>query len=389
MKIQYASPNLRIIDFIRALFMPDRVADGKIRKYFSHLTGKKFILITNSCRTALYLTYSAINAMGEVITSPLTCKVAIDPINESGNTPIFADINLGNLNIESGDIEHRVNCNTIAIQAIHLGGVPCDMEKIISIARNKKLLLIEDCAQSLSTNYKRKSTGSFGDVSCFSLIKNVYGIGGGILATDDYEIYKKVQGVNKMLRKTSLPLVIFRVARNLLDTQRKYRPVFVIYRFIMSLKRGEQSYKTVKHQLFRISSIEKKIAAHQLTRLPKLHKMRKRIGKRYCELLFKNKIMINNEFDIENTSFTKLFVYNPKIISKKYLKILGNQGIEAMHLEQKNGSPFQKRLVPTNMIDQIGLKNYHKVHDSLISLPVTENLGVKEIDFITQKMKEI
>ena len=389
MKIPYASPNLGIIDFISSLFISGRAANDKIETYFSDLTGKKHILITNSCRSALFLAYTVISAKGEVITSPLTCKVAIDPIIEAGNTPVFADISMGDLNIRPGDIEHRINDKTIAIQAIHLGGVSCDMEQILPIAQKKKLLVIEDCAQSLGAVFRGKHTGSFGDVACFSLIKNVYGIGGGILATDDYKIYQKAQNINNTLDKTPLPLIIFRIVRNILNTKRKYRSIFPIYKIIMSLRGGKQSYKSVHGQLYRISSIEKKIAAHQMDRLNGLHEKRKKIGKRYCELLIKNRIMLNHGFDVNSSSFTKLFVCHPAINSQKHLKVLSAQGIEAMHLEQKNGSPFQERLVSTGISVQSGLQNYHKAHDCIVSPPITENLGASEIHFVTQTLKKI
>ena len=382
MKIPYANPNLGIPDFIRALFISDATANKEIKTYFSNLTGKKHILITNSCRSALFLAYTAIEAKGEVITTPLTCKVAIDAIVESGNTAIFADINLCDLNIQPGDIEHRVNDKTIAIQAIHLGGVSCDMLQILSIARKNKLLVIEDCAQSLGAVSKGKLTGSFGDVACFSLIKNAYGIGGGILATDDYEIFQRAESINNTLDKTSLPLVLFRVARNLLDTKRKYRFVFPIYRLVMSLRGGRQSYKSVHGQLCRVSSIEKKIAAHQINRLDELHEKRKKTGKKYCELLIKHRLMLNHRFDVNGSSFTKLFVYHPAINSRKHLKVLGDQGIEAMHLEQKYGSPFQERLVPTGINVQSSLQNYHKAHDCLVSLPLFETMPEKHLKWV-------
>jgi hypothetical protein len=89
MIIPYASPNLRCGDVVRALALSETGADKRIKQYFRQLTGKRHVLITNSCRTALFLAYGALEAKGEVITSPLTCQVAIDPIIESGNTPVF------------------------------------------------------------------------------------------------------------------------------------------------------------------------------------------------------------------------------------------------------------------------------------------------------------
>ena len=99
----------------------------------------------------MYLAYKAIDSTGEVITSPLTCKVAIDPIVESGNKPIFADINTGDLNINPLDIEDRINKNTIAIQTIHLGGISCEMDEIRKIAKDNKLDIIEDSCHAFGS----------------------------------------------------------------------------------------------------------------------------------------------------------------------------------------------------------------------------------------------
>lgn len=389
MNIPYASPNLRLIDVARALFFSREKANSRIKNYFSGVTGKKYILITNTCRSALYLTYNALDTRGEVITSPLTCKVAVDPIIESGNEPVYGDINPGDLNIRPEDIGQRMNKNTVAVQAIHLGGVPCDMDRIMAIARKRKLPVIEDCAQSLGAVYKCKPVGSFGAVACFSLIKNAYGIGGGILATDDASVYQKAQAINDRLRKTSLPLVLFRIVRNLLDTGRRNRLVFLLYRFVMTVKGGRQHYQSVKGQLRQVSPIEVKIAATQISRLKKLHQKRKEVGIKYCDLLTRQGMMRNHDFEVDNASFTKLFVYHPIINSKKYLKALREQGIEAMHLEHKNGSPFQERLVPADSDAGKALQNYNKVHESLICLPVVESLGDREVESIIEILKKI
>ncbi|MGM0760794.1 MAG: DegT/DnrJ/EryC1/StrS family aminotransferase, partial [Thermodesulfobacteriota bacterium] len=92
MKYPYSNPNLRFVDVFCALLISQHTAEQRIKDYFAWLTGKKHILLTNSCRSALYLAYKALGTHGQVITSPLTCKVAIDPITETDNTPVFADI---------------------------------------------------------------------------------------------------------------------------------------------------------------------------------------------------------------------------------------------------------------------------------------------------------
>lgn len=242
MKYPYYNPNLHLSVLLRALFTSKAKAENRINDFFKKLTGKKYILITNSCRTALYLSYKAIEKQGEVITSPLTCKVAIDPVEESGNRPFYADIREGDLNINPNDIEHRINEKTIAIQAIHLGGVSCDMYSIREIAKKNKLWVIEDCAQSFGAKYKGKYTGSFGDIACFSLIKNAYGIGGGILATNNKEIYKKAKELQEQFSNTSKLLTYYRVTRNFIETYKRTLFGKLIYKLLMKMKGQKTSY---------------------------------------------------------------------------------------------------------------------------------------------------
>jgi dTDP-4-amino-4,6-dideoxygalactose transaminase len=389
MMIPYASPNLRLRDLAVALMISEKDAEEQITHYFSSLTGKPYVLITNSCRSALFLAYTAADTRGEVVTSPLTCKVAIDPIVESGNTPVFADISMGDLNIRAYDIEHRITEKTIAVQAIHLGGVVCDMAPILEVAKKRDLLVIEDCAQSLGAAYKGKPAGSFGDIACFSLIKNGYGIGGGILATHDKALYQKAKYINAQQRSASPVLAGFRILRNLLDTQRSGEPAALLYRLLMRLKKDRQSYSSVTAQLHPISAMEKKISAPQMVRWEMLHARRRKIGRRYYDRLVSQELIQNHGFDPEQSSFTKVFVYHPGFRSKKHLKILEKMGIEAMHLEHKHGGPFQERLMPAARRGTGDLKNYDKVHDCLISLPVFEEMGETRQEMVMEIVERI
>jgi dTDP-4-amino-4,6-dideoxygalactose transaminase len=315
--------------------------------------------------------------------------VAIDPIVESGNTPVFADISMGDLNIRADDIAHRITGKTIAVQAIHLGGVVCDMAPILAVAKKRDLLVIEDCAQSLGAAYKGKPAGSFGDIACFSLIKNGYGIGGGILATHDKALYQKAKYNSVHQGPTSRLLAGFRILRNLLDTQRSREPAALLYRLLMRLKKDRQSYSSVTEQLHPISAMEKKISARQMARWEMLHARRRKIGRRYYDRLVSQELMKNHGFDPEQSSFTKFFVYHPGIRSKEHLKILEKMGIEAMHLEQKHGSPFQERLVPAVRQGAGDLKNYDNVHDCLISLPVSEDMGEARQEIVLEMVERI
>lgn len=387
MKYPYYNPNLRILDIMKAFFISKEKAENRIKTYFKTITGNKYILITNSCRTALYLAYQAADINGrEIITSPLTCKVAIDPIYESGNLPVFADIDPRDLNIKPDDIEQRITSKTYAIQAIHLGGVSCDMDKITRIAKKHKLWLIEDCAQSLGAKYQGNYTGSFGDIACFSLIKNAYGIGGGILATNDENIYKKATNLSSNFGQNSTLLLMFRIIRGTLETYRRWPIVEVLFQLLMKAKGNRKSYQTVKSQLKKVSLPELKISVVQIKKLMNLHQKRLELGIEYYNQLTDLNILINKEYNPQNSSFTKLFVYNPRIKTKLLIERLNNAGIEAMHLEHSFGSPYQEMIVEKEEAKDKGLNNYLKVHDSIISLPLNENFNNQNIKHVLETL---
>ena len=88
--IPYYSPHFSVADLLKTIFCKN--AEDKLCNYFKKLTGKKYVLITSSCRSALYLAYQSIEKKGIVHTSPLTCKVSLLPIIASGNQIYFNDI---------------------------------------------------------------------------------------------------------------------------------------------------------------------------------------------------------------------------------------------------------------------------------------------------------
>lgn len=383
----YSSPNFGFIGFFRAILISNSLAERMLKNYFMALTGKKYILITNSCRTALYLSYNAFNKNGEVITSPLTCKVAIDPIVEAKYKPIFADIDPDNLNINPADIEHRITPATTAIQLIHLGGVHCKVDEIKQIARKYNLFLVEDCAQALGAKFNNRFAGSFGDIACFSLIKNGYGIGGGILATNDQVIFEKASELNRSFKMPSKKLIAWRVLRNILATYRNTRAGSSLYSLLLGLKGNVRSYHSVIGQLNLLSSLEKRIAAYQSIRYASLHKKRKQNGLYYYKLLNDKGLLSNNKYNPSDSSFTKFFVYHQLIHTKTDLEKLHFLGLEVMHLEEKTGSPYQEQLIDSENANHNGLNNYLAVHDRIISLPLREDFSETDIVKIVSILK--
>ncbi|MBF0345002.1 MAG: DegT/DnrJ/EryC1/StrS family aminotransferase [Nitrospirae bacterium] len=131
----------------------------------------------------------------EVITTPFTFFATIESIIYNGARPVFVDVDENTLNIDAKKIEDKITKKTKAILPVHLFGLPCEMDKILSLAKNYNLHIVEDCAQSFGSSINGKLTGSFGEAGCFSFYpsKNLgcYGDGGAV-TTNDKQMYEQI-----------------------------------------------------------------------------------------------------------------------------------------------------------------------------------------------------
>lgn len=123
----------------------------------------------------------------EVIVQANTYIASVMGITTNGATPIFVEPD-EYYGIDANAIEEKITDKTKAVLAIHLYGIPCEMDKIVSICKAYNLLLFEDCAQSHGATYKGTMTGTFGNLGCFSFYptKNLgaFGDGGAILTNN-------------------------------------------------------------------------------------------------------------------------------------------------------------------------------------------------------------
>ena len=119
----------------------------------------------------------------EVILPAWTWHSCYSAIVLAGALPVFAEID-ESFNLDPADIESKITPRTKLIMAVHLQGAPCDMDRILAIARRRSIMVLEDCAQSVGAGYKGKPLGSLGDIAIYSLQINKTisaGEGGAVL----------------------------------------------------------------------------------------------------------------------------------------------------------------------------------------------------------------
>lgn len=155
--------------------------------------GVKHCITTANGSDSIFLALMAlgIGEGDEVITSPFTYVATAEMIQLTGATPIFVDIDENTYNIDPHKIENKINKNTKAIMPVSIFGQCADFKKILSIAKDHQLFVIEDGAQSFGASLDGKRSCSFGDIGCTSFFPTkplgCYGDGGAIF-TDNKSI---------------------------------------------------------------------------------------------------------------------------------------------------------------------------------------------------------
>jgi dTDP-4-amino-4,6-dideoxygalactose transaminase len=171
---------------------PQKVAT--FEKEFAERMQSRYALAVTSGTAALQC---AVNALGigpgdEVILPAWTWHSCYSAIVLAGALPVFAEID-ESFNIDPSDIEHRITPQTKAIMAVHLQGNPCDMDRILAVARKHNVRVIEDCAQSMGASYKGQPVGSMGDIGIYSLQinKTITAGEGGAVVTNDAVLFER------------------------------------------------------------------------------------------------------------------------------------------------------------------------------------------------------
>tara|TARA_B100000795_G_C22792792_1_gene437778 strand:+ start:1265 stop:2437 length:1173 start_codon:yes stop_codon:yes gene_type:complete len=174
---------------------------GNYCKKFERLYAKKFNL--NYCITvangtvALEAVLKSLNLKinDEVLVPSKSYQSSASAIVTSGAKPIFCDIDFNSQNLQINDLIKKISNKTKAIICVHLGGWPCEMNKLIKIAKKKKLVLIEDCSQAHGAKINKKFVGSFGDMAIWSFCNDKIistGGEGAMIAVKKKAIWKKI-----------------------------------------------------------------------------------------------------------------------------------------------------------------------------------------------------
>ena len=343
----------------------------KFEKMMSELTGAKYAMAVNSCTAALHLSLvaSGIGKGDEVITTPLTFCATANAIIHSGATPVFVDVDLRTMNIDEKKIEKAITKKTRAIIPVHFAGRPCNMDKIVAIAKRHKLLVIEDAAHAIGAKYKNKSIGNIADLTCISfyVTKNITTGEGGMVLTNNKEFADKI----KILALHGMSKDAWKRFSD--DGYKHYEVVYPGFKYNMM-------------------DIQASIGIHQLKRLEKYHKKRKQIWDFY------NKELNGLPIDLPNYKSKNikhvLHLYTI-LVDEKRCGISRDKFMQELHLRcigtgvHYNPVHLHKYYRDTYGYKEGDFPNAEYIGARTVSLPLSAKLTMGEARRIIDAIKEI
>ncbi len=361
-----------VVDSLRSGWITTGPKVLRFEEDFKKYIGAPYAVAVNSGTAGLHISLmaSGISDADEVITSPMTFAATINTIVLQRAKPVFVDIDPDTLNIDTGGIEKKITKNTKAIIPIHFAGQPCDMDKIIDIAKKYNLTVIEDAAHAIGTEYKKIKIGNISNLSVFSFhpIKNITTGEGGMITTKDEGLADKL----RLLRFHGISK----------EAWKRYG------------KEGSPQYEILLPGLkYNMLDIQAAIGIHQLKKLDRFIEIRKRIVEKYDNALKDiPEIIIPGRVNYECLHAWHLYIIKLRL---EMLKISRNEFIDELKKENI-GTGIHFTAVHLNHFyeKEYGFKrgdfpNAEFASDRIISLPLYPLMKDEDVLYVIDKIKKI
>jgi 8-amino-3,8-dideoxy-alpha-D-manno-octulosonate transaminase len=173
---------------------PSKSTVAEFEALFAAKIGSKYVLGVNSGTSALIAGLIALKVSqgDEVLIPAYTYIATAAAVMAVGALPVMVEMD-ESLSMDPADMEKKITDRTTAVIPVHMRGIPCDMGRIMEIAKRRKIAVLEDCAQANGGTFRGRALGTFGDAGIFSLQHyKIMACGeGGMVVTDDRETYER------------------------------------------------------------------------------------------------------------------------------------------------------------------------------------------------------
>jgi perosamine synthetase len=180
-----------VVETLRSGWLTTGLKTKQFEKEFADWIGASHAVALNSCTAALHLALEAVGvtAGDEVIVPTMTFAATAEVVHYCRALPVLVDCKSDTLNVDVEAIEQAISPKTKAIIPVHFAGQPCEMDRILEMARSRNIKVIEDAAHALPAKYRGKMVGTLGDITCFSFYatKTMTTGEGGMATTESSE----------------------------------------------------------------------------------------------------------------------------------------------------------------------------------------------------------
>lgn len=363
---QYLFPKdiKEVVKVLKSKYLTQGPQIEKFEKKLSKKTKSKYAVVTNSATSALHLACLALGLKKNdyLWTVPITFIASANCGVYCGAKIDLVDINKDTFNIDIKVLEQKLqqakkkNKLPKILIPVHLGGNPCDLEKINSLAKKYKFKVIEDASHAFGSRYKNSIIGDcrYSDAVVFSFhpVKPITSGEGGAVMSNNYKIYKKI----KMLREHGIVR-----EKNLFKNKKQIKPWYF-----------EQQYLGFN---YRLSDINAALGSSQVDHLNKFLKKRNNIAEIYYKKLTDK---IEFQKNHPNTlSARHLFIIKvQKKIHEDFFNFLRSKGLFVqLHYIPIYRHPYYKKKFKFNIKKFPNSENYYS---TAFSIPIYFSLDKKK-----------
>jgi len=404
------SPNLTLSDTFTAcgfLFLPwkwARLRSGeapqKVEAWLQKYFGSKHAYTYDSGRTALHHALKAcrVREDDEVLVQSYTCMVVSNAIIWTGAKPVYVDVG-DDFNMDSANLEKKITDKSKVLIIQHTYGKPADLKRLIKIAKENNLKIIEDCAHSFGTKHDEKLLGTFGDIGMFSFgsDKILSCVRGGGLITSNKNIANKLTELQSRLPLSRRIKIIQHLLHYIIFS--KGKPIYNlgVGKWVLGISKklnlmNKIIYSPEKHGkqvLFYPSLLPNSLATilvKQFKTFEKVNKHRQEIAKLYNDKIITHRVSVCSD----NTKITKP-EWSDESIWLRYTLLVDHP--EKLHAQAKKqgiilGNWYNNVIAPKDIdLEKSGYKtgdcpNAEKLSSMSINLPTNRHTTTKDTEKI-------
>ena len=364
-----AAEERAVVDVLRSGWVSQGPRVAEFERRFAEYVGAREAVAVSSCTAALHLALvtAGVRPGDDVLCPSLSFIATANAIVYAGANPVFVDIDQYSFNIDPSRIESSITQRTKAILVVHQIGLPCALREISEVASRHGLIVVEDAACAIGSEYEGKSIGApYSSMACFSFHpRKILTTGeGGMITTADSEAAARM----RRLRQHGM---------NVSDLAR-HRATQVVL----------ESYDEVGYN-YRMTDLQAGIGLVQLERLPEMLNRRRALALRYSERLSAIPwLVIPTESDSCRHNFQSYMVrlQSDAPVTRDQLMqellsrgVSSRRGIMAIHRELPyRDGVWEERLPVTNLVT-----------DTALVLPLFCEMTEEEQDYVIECLEQV